>query len=100
MCDLGPNLPLGDDPVSAVVGLLLLVIVLPFVLLFGIELLALLLVLPFAVLGRVLFGRQWHIEARRGFTPQWEAPAGTWSASGERIREVAAAIERGEFARR
>lgn len=99
--DLVPDFPaLGDDPISAVLGIIFLIIMIPFLLLAlvaGLELLLVLLVLPFAILGRVLLGRHWVIEARKGFRPWFEMPAGRWSASTSRIREVAAAIERGEL---
>jgi hypothetical protein len=99
--DAMPDLPvgLGDDPVSAVIGIVFLVILLPFLLLAlvaGLELLLLLLVLPFAALGRIALGRHWTVEARRGFTIWWEAEAGSWQASGLRIHDVAASIERGD----
>lgn len=102
--DLAPDLPsgLGDDPVSAVIGLVLLVLALPFLLLallVTLELLVLLLLVPFALLARVAFGRHWTIEARRGFTTVWEDPAGDWRASGTRIHEVAAAIRSGRLPR-
>ena len=61
------------------------------------ELLLLLLVLPFAVLGRVLLGHHWVIEARRGFTAVWEEEVGDWKASGGRIQDVAGRIERGDL---
>lgn len=98
--DGAPDLPtgLGDDPISAVIGLIFLIILLPFLILAliaGIELLLLLLLLPFALLGRVLFGKHWTIEARRGFTICWDGPAGDWQASGIKIHEVARAIEGG-----
>lgn len=99
--DAVPDLPssLGDDPVSAVIGLLLLVLLLPFlvlVLLAGIELLLLLLALPLALAGRVLLGRHWTVEVREGFTPVHEEPAGDWQASGVRIHELADLLRRGE----
>ena len=76
-----------------------LIILLPFLvlaLIAGLELLLLLLVLPFAALARIALGRHWTIEARHGFTIWWEAEAGSWQASGVRIHDVAAAIERGD----
>lgn len=99
--DAIPDLPvtLGDDPISAIIGIVFLIILLPFLvlaLIAGLELLLLLLVLPFAVLARIAFGRHWTIEARRGFTIWWEAEAGSWQAGGLRIHDVAAAIERGD----
>jgi len=104
--DAMPDLPvsgLGDDPISAVIGIILLIILLPFLvlaLIAGLELLLLLLVLPFAALARVLLGRHWTIEARRGYKIWWDAEAGSWQDSGVRIHDVAGAIERGELPRR
>lgn len=99
--DRVPDFPtLGDDPISAIVGAVLLVLFLPIILLVivvGLEFLVLLLILPFAVLGRALFGQHWTIEARHGWTPMWEEPAGTWSQSGQAIRDVCTAIERGHL---
>ncbi len=96
--DLGVG-PLGDDPISAVIGIVLLIIALPFLVLAlvaGFEFLLVLLVLPFAVLGRVLFGRHWTVEVRRGWRPWWEARSGDWQESGLRIHAVADAIRRGQ----
>ena len=92
--------PLGDDPVSMVLSLLMLLLLLPALLamvLAGVELALLVLLLPFVLVGRVALGQHWHVEARRGWTPVWETDAGDWRASGEKIFEVAAAIERGEL---
>jgi hypothetical protein len=96
----GPTFPtgLGDDPISMVIGIVCLIIALPFLLLAlvaGLELLLLLLVLPFAVLGRVLFGSHWHVELRRGFEPFWEIEAGDWQASKLKIHEIADGVRRG-----
>ena len=91
---------LGDDPVSAVLAILLLILALPFLLLalfVALEFLLLLLLIPFAALVRVAFGAHWTIEARRGFTLWWDAPAGGWRESGERIRALAHDIERGQL---
>jgi len=96
--ELMPDLPTGDDPISMVILVIMLVLFAPVivvVLLSGVELLLVLLVVPFAALGRVIFGQQWTIEARRGWRPWWEAKAGTWGQSGQAIRDVATAIERG-----
>lgn len=62
-----------------------------------VELLVLVVVFPFALLVRVLFGRHWVVHARKGFTIWWEADGGDWQASGLRVAEVAAGIERGEL---
>ena len=100
--DLAPDLPvgsLGDDPISAIVGIVFLVILLPFLvlaLIAGLELLLVLLVLPFAVLARMMFGKHWHVEVRRGFKPVHEVEAGDWQASGLKIHELALSLERGD----
>lgn len=100
--DIGPSLPdLGgmDDPISIVIGVVVVVLCLPIIVL-GIiaasEFFLLLALLPFAVLARALFGKKWTVEARRGFEIVWDAPAGDWQASSLRIHEVADAIRRGE----
>lgn len=94
---------LGDDPVSIIVAVVALVLLAPFVvlvLLAGVELLLLLLLLPFAILGRVLLGRHWTVEVRRGWRPWWEVRAGDWQASTARIHDVATAIRRGDLPER
>ena len=91
--------PLGDDPVSAVIAIVVLIVALPFLVLAlvaGLEFLLVLLVLPFAVLGRVLLGRHWTVVARRGWKPWWEEPGGDWRSSGERVHGIADAVRRGQ----
>lgn len=102
--DSVPDLPgglsgLGDDPISMILGIIALVILIPFLvvaLIAGLELLILLLVFPFALLGRVLLGRHWIVEVRCGWRPWSEEEAGDWQASGLRIHEVADRIRRGD----
>jgi hypothetical protein len=97
--DLGVR-PLGDDPISAIIEIVVLIIMLPFIVLAlvaGLEFLLALVLLPFAVLGRVIFGQHWTVEARRGWKPSWEAPSGDWQESGLRIHAVADAIHRGQL---
>lgn len=103
--DGAPDLPsgLGDDPISAIIAVVFLVILLPFllvVLVAGLELLLLLVVMPVAVLLRVVLGRHWHVEVRDGWTPYHEEEAGDWQASGIRIHELAARLERGDVPQR
>lgn len=100
--DGGPDIPgggnLGDDPISLIIGLLLFILVLPFLVIAGIallEMLLLLLLVPFVIAGRILFGRQWRIEVREGWTPVWDAPAGSWQESGQAIDAVAAGLRQG-----
>lgn len=101
-----PDLPeggIGDDPVSMVLALFLGVVLLPFALLMlvaGVELLLILVVMPFAILGRVLFGRRWTVEVRREWEPHGEERVGDWRRAGQRIREIATGIERGQVPQR
>jgi hypothetical protein len=98
-----PNLipsGLGDDPVSAIIFLVCLVIMIPFLLLAliaGLELLLVLLLLPFALLARAAFGRHWTVEARKGFAIWWDTPAGDWQASMIKIHDVADEIRIGNL---
>lgn len=91
---------LGDDPVSVVLAVVALVLLLPFIVLVlvaGAEFLLLLVVLPFAILGRVVLGRHWTVEVRRGWRPWWEVQAGDWQSSSVRIHEIADAVRRGDL---
>ncbi len=91
---------LGDDPVSAIIAIVLLILALPFIILalfVAFEFLLLLLLIPFAALARVAFGAHWTIEARRGFTIWWDAASGGWRESGERIAAVSHAIQEGQL---
>ena len=98
---LGPSLSLDvvDGPLGFVLALLFGLVILPlvsFVVLSGGELVILVALLPGVSLARMLFGKRWWVEARLGYRPYWEAEAGDWRASGERIRAVAEAIGRGD----
>jgi hypothetical protein len=94
----GTDVPV-DDLVAGIVLFLVLLVLVPIMLIAavaGVEFLLLLLVLPFAVLGRMLFGRQWRVEVRRGWRPYCEELAGDWQQSGLRIHELADDIRRGD----
>ena len=89
---------LGDDPISMIIGVLLLILIIPIAivaLVVALELLLLLLVLPFALLGRMVFGRHWHVEVREGWTFVWETEAGGWRSSGRAIEQIADGMQRG-----
>jgi len=94
-----PPSGLGDDPISATIAAIFLIIAIPF-LLVGlialVELLLVLLLLPVALVGRVCFGRHWVVEARKGFSVEWDERSGGWRTSGLRIRGVAESLQRGE----
>lgn len=98
--DLMPDLPaLGDDPISAILGILFLIVMIPFFILaflVALEFLLILLLIPLAAIARALFGGEWIVEVRKGFRPHWEAKSGNWSASGRRIEQIGEALRRGE----
>lgn len=89
----------GDSTIGAILSIIGLIILIPFLvvaLIAGIELLLVLLLLPFVVLGRVAFGRHWTVEVRRGWRPWSEEQAGDWQASGLRIHALADEIRAGD----
>ena len=102
------SFPDGDDPISAVIGLVLLVLLLPFVLFFLVgaaEVLLLLALLPLVLVARSLLGMPWTIEVRRGSHRFGSAPIRTedvkgWAASQRRIEELAAQYSDGAPIRR
>lgn len=89
----------GDGVLGAFLTIIGLIILLPFLvlaLIAGIELLAVLVLLPFVIVGRVVFGRHWTVEVRRGWVPWTEEQAGDWQASGIRIHGLADEIRAGD----
>lgn len=98
---------LGDDPISAIIGLFLLVLAIPailVVLLLVAELLLLIALLPIVVLVRLILPVPWTIELwarpeeRRwlGWHLEHEVRVAGWRASGARITAMAAEIETGD----
>ena len=98
---------LGDDPISAIIGIFVLVLAIPailVILLLLAELLLLLALLPFFVLVRLVLPVPWTIELwarpeqRRflGWHLEHEVRVAGWGASQARIREMAAEIETGD----
>lgn len=98
---------LGDDPISAIIGLFLLVLALPALIVLVallVELLVLVALLPAFVLVRLLLPVPWTIElwarpAQRrllGWHLQHEVPVRGWRASGTRIAGMAAEIREQE----
>lgn len=93
--DVPSSSGLGDDPISMIVGVLLFIIALPlivFAFVAMLELLVLLLLLPIAMLIRVAFGGAWPIEVFRGRELQTTEYVKGWSASGERMHQLAEQI--------
>ncbi|MBC9733668.1 hypothetical protein [Nocardioides marmotae] len=88
----------GDDLLGIALLLVSLIVVplLAILVLAWVELVLIVVVLPFAVAWRLVRGRHWYVEVRRGFRPWWEVDAGSWSASRERIADVAEQIRRGQ----
>ncbi|MDN5717249.1 MAG: hypothetical protein L0G89_08450 [Janibacter sp.] len=92
------NSDLGDDPISAIIGVVLLILFIPVLVLglvVALEMLLLLLILPFAVVGRMLLGRHWRVEVREDWTFAWEAEVGDWSDSGRAIDQIAQGLRQG-----
>jgi hypothetical protein len=90
---------LGDDPISAILGIVLLILAIPAIvvtLLLLAELLLLLLLLPLGVAVRLLLPVPWTIEVwsrpqeRRflGWHLEHEVPVRGWSASRERMEAL------------
>jgi hypothetical protein len=84
----------SDGGLLSLLLFLLMVAVLAF---FSVWLLLILLAAPLAGLVRVVLGRSWWVEVRRGWaTPHLYEKSGDWAASGERVRELAEGLGRGE----
>lgn len=86
---------LGDDPISVIVGVIVLIIAVPLIviaLVAMLELFVLLLLLPNAMLVRALLGGAWPIEVFRARTLQSTEYVKGWSASRERIHDLAEQI--------
>jgi hypothetical protein len=93
----------ADDPAgfvaALVIGLVasvLLALLLPFAILASELLLVVALLVPLLVLARVFWMLPWIVEARNGDTLLGIDKVRGWRDSSERIRQVAAAYERGE----
>lgn len=94
--DFGDDLVIGIVIWIVVVMLAVLAPIALSILFLPLEILLVALVLPFALLGRVLFGRKWRVEIRRGWTPWHEFLAGDWRASGLGIHATAEQIRHGD----
>lgn len=90
----------GDSVLGAFLTIIGLIILIPFLvlaLIAGIELLLVLVFLPFVIVGRVVFGRHWTVEVRRGWVPWTEEQAGDWRDSSLRIYALADEIRAGSI---
>jgi hypothetical protein len=93
----------ADDPVGLVVALVLglvatvvLAAVLPFAVLASEFLLVLALLVPLLVLARLFWMLPWIVEATNGATLLGIDKVRGWRDSSDRIRDIAAAYERGQ----
>ncbi len=87
------DVPLGDDPVSTTIGLIVLAIflvpaVIVLVMVLG-EVVLLLLLLPLVVLARAMFGAPWLLQATHQREVVYEEAVKGWRASTERKRALA-----------
>ena len=86
---------LGDDPISAIVGILVLILAIPLILLALVamlELFLLVLLLPIVMLIRAMFGGAWPVEVFRDRKLQSTEYVKGWSASRERVHDLAEQI--------
>ncbi|GAA4472481.1 hypothetical protein GCM10023094_04610 [Rhodococcus olei] len=101
MPDWGPDfdgISLGDDPISAIIGIVLVILMLPVLVLalvVGLEFLLLLALLPVWVVVRVLFGAPWIVVVRRDGSVVHEEAVRGWRASADRIEAIGAALAGG-----
>jgi hypothetical protein len=93
----------GDDPAGFLISLVLALVLLLFggiiltVAIFGFEVLLLIaLLVPLFAIARILWVLPWIIEAHHGDTLLGRERVRGWRDSSERIREIAAAYERGQ----
>ncbi|WP_153504392.1 hypothetical protein [Cumulibacter manganitolerans] len=92
----------GDDPVSAVLGLIVLVVTLPFMIpallitpFFLAESILQWLVLPFAVLARAAGWVPVEVDVRHGSGARYAERVAGWGAARARMRQIAAIAGRG-----
>jgi hypothetical protein len=100
--DIGLDLG-GDDPISAVLSVIALIILIPALIILALalaEVLLLLLLVPLAVLIRVIRRGAWPVEVRGPGRFRLTQPVVGFRASGERAAVLAEAIRRGAFGRR
>jgi len=78
-------------------GLLIFLLMVAVLAFFSVWVLLILLAAPLAGLYRVVLGRSWWVEVRRGWaTPHLYEKSGDWAASGARVQELSEALRRGE----
>jgi hypothetical protein len=91
----------GDDPISAVLAIVGLILAIPFLLALVLllsELFLLVLLLPLVLLVRILLRRPWTVEATHGGKVLLSERVRGWEESGARVREIAVMYQRGQGA--
>jgi len=82
---------------GGIVSLLLFVLMVVVLAFFSAWLLLILLAAPVAGLVRVVTGRSWWVEVRRGWaTPHLYERSGDWAASGARVQELVEGLRGGD----
>ncbi len=97
-----PDLPIpdGDDPISAALAVIGLIIAIPFLVVFTIalgELLILLALLPLLLLARIVLRRPWTVDVTRRGDLVASHQAADWASSRELKEELAAQAARGDL---
>ncbi|WP_138974447.1 hypothetical protein [Patulibacter medicamentivorans] len=95
-----PDMPvdiggLGDDPISAVIGIFLLILAIPALIVITIllaELLILIALLPLFLVLRAVAPVPWTIEVRRRWKLEREEQVRGWGASRARIQDIASEL--------
>ena len=85
----------GDDPISAVLTIIVLLVFLPVIILFGVmlaELMLLLLLLPLWIVVRAVTGGRWPLEVWRGKTLVGTESVKGWGPSRVRMHDLAEGI--------
>jgi hypothetical protein len=88
----------GDDPLSAILAVVVGVLLLPVIIVFAVmlaEFLLLLLLLPLWLTVRALFGGTWPIEVWRGKTLVGTESVKGWGPSGIRMHDIAEGVRLG-----
>ena len=98
--DWGPDVDLsvGDDPISAIIGIVVLILMLPVLvlaLLVGLEFLLLLLLVPVWVVVRAVFGVPWILVVRRDRKVVHEEAVRGWRTAADRIEEIGTTLADG-----
>lgn len=93
-----PSLPTGDDPISAILTVLGLIVLIPVVIALAaalIEVLLLLLLIPILLLVRIALRKPWIVEVIGPDRHYYTESVPRFAASGAHVQQIAASIRTG-----